>query len=99
MNEILCKNWTVGTGIEEFRIRKSIADLQKFGLWSYAYDTRPYAYEMACRGKGRALVRAIRVPVRRQWGGTCMGGSHTRMSEGDDVFNVETSLVIRVRGG
>ncbi|KAI5431931.1 hypothetical protein KIW84_035898 [Lathyrus oleraceus] len=26
--------------------RKPIADLE-FGFWSYAYDTRPYAYEMA----------------------------------------------------
>lgn len=45
-----------------------------------------------------ALVHTIRVPVRVPVSDTRMGGSHTRMSEGDEDFNVEMPLVIRVWG-
>jgi len=45
-----------------------------------------------------ALVRTIRVPVRVPVSDTRMGGSHTRMSEGDGVLNMKSPLVIRVWG-
>jgi hypothetical protein len=50
MNECCVKIGLWEVGFEKSRSReKPIADLE-VGFWSYAYDTRPYAYEMAWRG-------------------------------------------------
>lgn len=48
-------------------------------------------------GEGHGAVRMpVRVPIRVLEGDTRMGGSHTRMRERDEDFNVEMPLVVRV---
>ena len=48
-------------------------------------------------GKGHGAVRVtVRVPIHVLEGDTRMGGSHTRMDEGDEVLNGKLSLVVRV---